>query len=306
MKFELLLAGLLTSMAITGAHAASCDAPSTSQETADCLGAELREADASINSAYQQLMLKLPEVEKASLRTAQRAWIKQRDATCKLDTKEGNRDRWYKVLLQDYGQTVCVTRFTRKRTAELSAMLSNALTLANETAKSSPPVPLVAPTPTPGLNPAKEIEHAFDGKRVTTHSSGKWYYEITVNYAEVVAIEPCVFNAGIAEGSHTFGVLDNVRAKDSGRNIMRYGFATDLDNGKLYLSKNGNWVGGDPGSNLGMDIKLGKTYYGVFGVSADSPAPYIQRRAIAPNFGDTPMTYALPAGYRPWRDTRIN
>jgi uncharacterized protein YecT (DUF1311 family) len=286
--------------ASVGANAAECDDPKTSDEIAQCLGKELRNSDARINSSYKELMGKLNDSDKIALRQTQRAWIKDRDSICKLDTKESNREKWYQALLQDYAKTVCVTRYTRKRTTDLESMLATLSPQHNDANARPNPVP-PAPPPT-----AASPEVAFDRRPATVHAKGKWYFELAVDYAKAVKIEPFVLSVGVKNDQTSIGILDNVRIRDAARNIMRYGFAVDLDNGKLYFSQNGNWVQGEPGSNSGHDLKLGRDYYASFMVSADNVVPYLEQKAIVPNFGDTAMTYALPAGYRPWRNRMSN
>jgi len=276
-----------------GAFAIECDNPKTSVETAGCLEVELRDADASINDSYKQLMAKLDEPAKLELRTTQRAWIKERDAICTLNTKENDREKWYQLLLNDYGKTVCVTRYTRKRTAELKAQLAGA---------QSGPLD-AAPLAKPGANsPSPSPEVTYNERKPTPHSSGKWYFELKVNYGKAVTIGPVVLTMGVSDKTQSTGLLDNIRTRDASKDSMRYALAIDLDNGKLYQSRNGVWVSGPPGSNEGMDLKLGRDYFAFFDTSADSYRPYVDAGAFVPNFGDTAMEYALPPGYRPWRN----
>lgn len=294
------LFALLLSPLATGAYAEECDDPRSSEQIAQCLGKDLRDSDAKINSSYKELMGKLNESDKANLRQAQRNWIKDRDANCQLDSKESNRERWYQALLKDYAKTVCVTRYTRQRTTALEAMLVKLSPQQN-----TPPSQRIPSTPASPAAAARP-ELAYDQRPVTPHGSGKWYFEFAVNYGEIVMIEPCVISVGVTNQQVFSGILDNIRPKHSNKDVMRYGFAVDLDNGKLYISKNGAWQNGEPGSNLGHDLKLGRDYFGGFRVSADSVAPYLERKAIVPNFGDSAMTYALPAGYSPWRNKTAN
>jgi hypothetical protein len=113
-----------------------------------------------------------------------------------------------------------------------------------------------------------------------------------------------VLSAGVtwSNGPEFFGILDAIRTRDSNKANVRYGLAVNLDNGKLYRGKNGEWLRGEPGSNLGLDLKLGRTYREALMVSADDIQPCLEQNAIAPNFGSTRMTYSLPAGYRPWQN----
>lgn len=285
---------LLVALATTsGAYAASCDDPKTNDEIAQCLGVELREADARINAIYKELMATLSDADKTTLRTAQRTWIKERDATCRLDTKESNRERWYQALLRDYPQTVCVTRYTRRRTAELESLLSSASQPGK--AESKPAAPVRATSPA-------NADKAYDSEPPTSHAAGKWYFEITLNPAEIVRIEPCALTAGVWTKSLQSGVLENVRKRDAERPIVTIGFAIDIDNGKLYTSRNGAWANGQPGSNEGMNIKPNDAHFAGIQTSAEEILPYLKSRAIVANYGGTPMTYALPAGYSPWKN----
>lgn len=283
-------------LACSAGQAAVCDDPKSSDEIAQCLGNDLRDADAKINVAYRELMTRLGETERSSLRVAQRAWLRERDAVCGLDAKETDREKWYSALLKDYAKTVCVTKYTRRRTSDLDGLLKQGAGTPQQAAAPKP-----APSAEPALAPRQEL--AFDKRPVTPHSTGKWYFEFKVNYFEAVKIEPMALTIGVTDEKQLHGVLDNIRGRDARKDSLTYGFAVDLDQGKLYVSRNGQWENGEPGSSRGHELKLGRTYYSFFMVSADSPAPYIERGALAPNFGgDKPMTYALPAGYRPWRN----
>lgn len=266
-------------------HAASCDDPRSSAQIAQCLGQDLRESDAKINTAYKELAGKLSEEAKLTLRDAQRQWIKDRDANCNLNSKESDREKWYAYLLQDYAKTVCVTRYTRQRTAQLDQMLAN----------------LAAGTPDQAPVNAPLDPNAVRLRDKTSHNHGKWYFELTLNYADVVNIDPCAFSFGVSTSKNTFGILENVRSRDAGKRAVQYGIAVDLDNGKLYYSRNGYWVNGAPGSNEGLDLKLGRPYYAELETSADSVAPYTDAQAVVPNFGDAPMARTVPEGYSPWR-----
>jgi uncharacterized protein YecT (DUF1311 family) len=284
-----LLAGLFfvtAGQAVTGYAAVGCDDPVSSAEVARCLGLELREADANINRNYTELMGKLDADGKLALRLAQRAWIKDRDATCELDTKESNREKWFQALLLNYSKTVCVTRYTRHRTSELEARLAGASPQADGVGK-------------PAVDPRSDF--AYDRQPPTEHASGKWYIEFTLDYAKVVGIEPGVFTLGVWSKTLQSGAIINIRKRDAGKDIRRIGFAVDLDNGKLYYSENGEWTNGKPGSNQGIDIKPRDSLYAGIRTSADSIKPYLESRAIVANYGAEPMAYALPEGYSPWQ-----
>lgn len=267
---------------------AGCDDPQKSDEVAYCLGLELREADSQINLNYMSLMEKLDAPGKTALRAQQRAWIKERDATCQLNTKESNREKWYQALLADYAKTVCVTRLTHRRALELENKLAQKDDKRSDELKPVTPPPVV-----PGA------DMAYDRQPPTKHSNGKWYFEITVDHAAVVNIEPCVINMGVWSPTMQSGVLNNVRKRDAAKGVKRYGIAVDLDNGKFYHSENGEWTN-RPGSNQGMDIQARQVHTAAIQTSAESIAPYVNARAIVANFGEKPMAYPMPEGYSPW------
>ena len=79
----------------------------------------LREADQRLNQIYRQLISNLTGEDRRELITAERAWIKYRDANCAfrirnfpLDTSMGRQF-----------QSVCFARMTRERTRELEDQL---------------------------------------------------------------------------------------------------------------------------------------------------------------------------------------
>jgi len=291
-----ILAASLILATMSSAALANCDDPRTSDEIAECLGLELREADSQINLNYKSLMGKLDASGKQALRTEQRNWIKDRDADCRLDTKESNREKWYRALLRDYSKTVCVTRYTTRRTGELEGMLAALSAKPGSDTKPATPAPSA---------PARGADIAYDNQPPTTHTHGKWYFEVAIDHAAVAEIEPCVIDMGVWTSTVQSGVLNNIRKRDAGKGIKRYGIAIDLDNGKFYHSENGAWVNGQPGTNLGMNLKTGDTHKAAVQTSAESIAPYLKAKAIVPNYGGAAMTYALPEGYSPWQNSRL-
>jgi len=283
---------LVTLLLLTGLPAAAdCDAPQTSEDIVDCVKKDLIAADENINISYKSLKSKLSVDAALNLRQSQRDWITRRDTVCNLDTKAENREDWYQALLQDYAKAVCVTRATRQRNQELEQQL----------AQLTAPQPAAATPPAAPANSA-DMSIVFDKTPPTSHANGKWYFEVAVNYAEIVKIEPVLLTIGVLENKQVDGVLANIRMRDKDKAPLIYGFAVDLDNGKLYTSYNGAWANGVPGSNLGKDLKLGRNYNAAIIASADTLEPYLQQKAILPNFGTAAMTYSLPGGYSPWQN----
>ncbi|AYV44796.1 hypothetical protein CFHF_23245 [Caulobacter flavus] len=82
---------------------------------AGCTHEELAKQDARLNRAYKAAMAKRSKAEQAKLRTAQRAWIKRRDAECQEDLTGGTID-----MLNVSG---CHLSITTVRAVELERMV---------------------------------------------------------------------------------------------------------------------------------------------------------------------------------------
>jgi len=164
-------------------------------------------------------------------------------------------------------------------------------------------------------------------------SSGKWYFETKVNQTE--SSDPMNIAFGIVdidqfsqtadqEFYHTsrgYGYHGNQGKKGNNNNLVNYGnsytvgdiigCAFDLDNNKIYFSKNGtfqnsgNPTSGSSGTGSAFDITDGYTYTPSF-------SSYFNNDRIAFNFGSPPFSissgntdgngygnfeYAVPSGY---------
>lgn len=285
---------------IQPAVGAGCDKPRSSEEVANCLGGELRDSDARINQSYQAAMKLLGEDEQKALRTEQRSWIKERDTVCNLDTREKDRERWYRGILTDYSKTVCVTRYTRVRTTELDRLLSQktqektaAQIAAQNAAK---PVPPPAPQPGPELFPRDPRAYSLNsGQR---YAKGRWYWEVSIKVDEIAKFHPTALWVGCSNREESLGSLLNIRSYQSGDGVRVLGVALDLQDGKMYLRKDGSWDSGTPGSAKGLDLKLGRFYQcGI--TSTIAVGPLEQLNLVDVNFGSKQFRYAIPDGYRP-------
>jgi uncharacterized protein YecT (DUF1311 family) len=284
---------LISSALLPSAYAAECDQPRTSDAVAHCLGGELRSADAKINESYQALMRQLSEPARTELRSEQRAWIKERDAVCNLSGREADREQWYKALLTDYRKTVCVTRYTRMRTAELDQMVAN-LTAA--------PRPTQARTDEPknAQPPRRQGKEAYQIVSQVARDKGRWYFEVLLKAGEIANFSPTAVWMGCGEGKTNTGAggLVQIRASDGGRATARMGFALDLEDGKLYAHQDGEWVNGEPGSSKGLDVKLARPYR--CGIDSTAlVAPMVENAMLQVNFGERSFAYPMPNGYRP-------
>jgi uncharacterized protein YecT (DUF1311 family) len=92
-----------------------CEDAQTTVEMRDCAGRDYKQADAELNALYKQLMATLSDKEhQASLRSAQQAWLKYRDANCEFDAFENRGGTIYPVVY-----TSCLATMTTARTKEL-------------------------------------------------------------------------------------------------------------------------------------------------------------------------------------------
>ena len=247
-----LMVSLLAGTAACVSQAGPCDGARTNEQVVKCVAADLRQADDGINASYGRLMATLGEPARTDLRLAQRQWIRERNALCNAYSKEPDRDKWFEAMLQDFPRAVCVTRLTYRRDEELRAMLSGGATAApNPAPVPAAPAEAGAHRTAPGNDASAEPQRAYDGKRATPHFKGKWYYELRVDYARALAIEPTLVIAGAMADGQMTGSMLAVRSGDANRSPDVMGVAIDLDEGKLYTSMNGDWGANIPGSNHG-------------------------------------------------------
>lgn len=264
-------------------QAKECDRPQTSEAVVSCLGNELRQSDVKINDIYQQLTERLDRTGRKKLRDEQRAWLKERDEVCILVRHISNREQWLRDVLTDYRKTVCVTRYTQYRAVELEKMLSN------------PKAASLVPPQTP----PKTEQSKYQITSPMVRNQGHWYFDVTI-YARDIAL--LGFNAlwlGCWEGetNTSTGMIVYVRDEKGAPGKVIYGFALDLDAGRLYISMNGAWQNGEPGSGRGIPTKVGGEYR--CGVESTVPiAPLIEHGLMAVNYGiPHSFPYRIPSGF---------
>src|SRR3954465_6995334 len=91
-----------------------CEGSGSQAEASDCAHQEYKAADAELNKVYGQLAGVLDAEDKASLKESELAWIKYRDSTCVFESSQ------YKGgTMRGMIESVCLTRVTKARTAEL-------------------------------------------------------------------------------------------------------------------------------------------------------------------------------------------
>ncbi len=97
-----------------------CSNPQTTLEMRECEAKMLKEADASLNKVYKQLISLIGDkAQKDRLKAAEQAWLKYRDAHCAFMAGfyEGGT-----MEAQTY--TACLREMTEKRTSELQEALN--------------------------------------------------------------------------------------------------------------------------------------------------------------------------------------
>lgn len=277
---------LLALALVSVAQAKECDSPQTSEEVVRCLGDELRQSDVSINSIYRQLMGRLDEKERVKLRDKQRAWLKERDEVCLLDRHISDREEWLRDVLTDYRKTVCVTRFTRYRAIELEKMLPNLKAVAA--------IPVV-----PSQDPPVIEQSKYQIASPTVRNQGHWYFDVTVYARDIARLGLNALWLGCWEGetNTSTGMIVYVRDEKGAPGSVRYGLALDLEAGRLYISVNGAWPNGEPGSAGGVQTKIGGKYR--CGVESTMPiGTLIERGLLAVNYGlPHSFPYRIPSGF---------
>ena len=141
-------------------------------------------------------------------------------------------------------------------------------------------------------------------------TSGKWYWEVLVNTtsnATMIGITDAsnTANTGVFPGSSTitYGYYGNNGNKYNSTNAAYgntygaadiVGVALDLDNGKIWFSKNGTWqASGDPaaGTNAAYSSISGTKQPAVGDVGGAASID------VAFNFGQRPFAYTPPSGF---------
>ena len=84
----------------------------SNMEILQCAGGISAREDARLNRAYKAAMARLTPPRQRDLRTAQRRWIKDRDAQCRAEFDGGGAQAGI------YG-TACIARITHDRAREL-------------------------------------------------------------------------------------------------------------------------------------------------------------------------------------------
>jgi uncharacterized protein YecT (DUF1311 family) len=241
---------------------------------------ELRVWDDRLNEVYGNIRAILDEQQRRDLQEAQRAWLRWRNSEC--HTNGGaERDAWIAAVAADNGVWGCVYSATLYRVTELRRELDGA---------QDPKYPS-------RVNPYSRLQKWL----TLTHSTGKWYFEVTADIGAIARLQPTDLYAGFVVDGHVLGTGGSIRAGDSSQGVQVYGLALDLDEGRYYVAVNGIWQGAAPGSAAGAVVTLGKSYGATVG-TREGTNKLLLANALVPRFGSEPFVYPIPTGYRAWRD----
>jgi uncharacterized protein YecT (DUF1311 family) len=102
----------------------SCPPNASAELLERCLPNALRRTDQDLNALYEQLT-GVPGAAITALRTAQRRWLRDRDARCGLrESPPLTEGGWLAYVLADQARAVCVMSATEQRLGELRSSAS--------------------------------------------------------------------------------------------------------------------------------------------------------------------------------------
>lgn len=98
----------------------SCDDARTQMDMTQCAAMAYARADTALNQRYQQVLHGIEPARMETLREAQRAWIRMRDADCELENAEFEGGSIHPMLF-----ALCQAHATRLRTGQLRDLLAS-------------------------------------------------------------------------------------------------------------------------------------------------------------------------------------
>lgn len=136
-------------------------------------------------------------------------------------------------------------------------------------------------------------------------SSGKWYWEVTMDAINDIMVDVGLASVPVSSyagnDSDGYGYYNTDGNKyNSGANVAYgatyttdiIGVALDMDNGKVWWSKNGSWqASGDPGAGTN------EAYSGLTGTMYAMLSIYTNTNKTTANFGASAFTYSVPTGF---------
>jgi len=266
------LCSLLVASYLSFAASAAC----SNFGSPECRLEALLQSDRDLNAVYSKALGASRDSERPYLQAAQRKWLKERNQSCNLGSLSQRTD-WIEVVARDDTKFNCVYATTRARLDELRALPASG--------KDGMP-PLLA-----------RRETTFP----VSHSSGKWYAEVTVlanNYGpgednewvQVAATD------GISLAGTQISRAGMARlAGTDGEYVI--GLAIDLDNRMAYTSENGKWQR-EPGSASGTPLNPGTRFSIRVASGGRSLSEDLRLGFLRINTGREPFRYPTPAAYQ--------
>jgi uncharacterized protein YecT (DUF1311 family) len=98
----------------------SCYDARTQTDMTQCAAMAYARADTALNQTYQQVLQGIEPARRATLREAQRAWIRMRDADCELENAEFEGGSIHPMLF-----ALCQAHATRLRTGQLRQLATS-------------------------------------------------------------------------------------------------------------------------------------------------------------------------------------
>jgi hypothetical protein len=143
-------------------------------------------------------------------------------------------------------------------------------------------------------------------------SSGKWYFEITpsTSLSVIGVAPPSTFNTEIGSTAASYGYLSNGNKYNNGSSTAYgstytfndvIGVALDLDNGKIWFSKNGTWqASGNPADGTNA------AFTGISGTFTPAVSRYTStEQSGSLNCGQRAFSNAAPSGFKAICDTSL-
>jgi Uncharacterized protein conserved in bacteria len=101
------------------AYATDCSNAQTQSEMNQCASADYKKSDNELNMTYQQVLKLTSGEQRNLLQSAQKEWIRFRDADCKFQTFKSSDGS-----VNPLNTALCLQSKTEQRTKELKSMLN--------------------------------------------------------------------------------------------------------------------------------------------------------------------------------------
>jgi hypothetical protein len=199
------------------------------------------------------------------------------------------------------GPVSCDLKLVLKEVGMFTDGSQQILTLSNQDLTASTPNKVATARATLGQITGKWYFEVHIDQRLPDSQGGvSWAQHVGVAVDEFIAMKPDLQYLG-AVYETSWGIsssMDNFPRNQVGdfETGDLVGVALDLDGGRIYFSKNGVWLNGDPGAGTDGAIVLAlpgtSAYYPFVGVSEGDQ--------LTVNFGKSTFANSVPAGFLPY------